>query len=626
MVPVPAGKRGKASSASDAFEWTGPAAQIGPIVEGCDWIRHAHDDAADLPEPEWYAMLGITGRCEDGEKLAHDWSAPHSKYNVEETDRKLRHALAAGPRTCENLAAIGADDYCFNCPNRDRIKSPIVLGCPKGSSPSPERGQVDVPPYPVDVLPEPARSLAKEGAAALGVPPDLIAVHLVALAAAVLGRKVSLVVKDGWEELPTLWSAVVAAPGSAKSPALNMARLGIDALQRAAVETYNCELAAYAEELALSKEGKGDGKREAPLPKPEPPELQSYFSSDATPEALGPMLKHSPGMAIIHDELAGFVKGMDRYKGGKGNERQYYLGLWAGHISKIDRAGKPSVVIERPVTCVLGGIQPDLLREFSGELVRADGLLDRFLWSVPVCGALRWTDAGLSGVTRRRIEGLFEQLSTLTGELSFGPDSKRQYVAWHNMNSNRVDSEQGLMKGVCSKLPAQLARLTLVLHCLANPTGGAWVASAETMSNAIDLVEYHCAHARKALASLGGPDRGDGSLIARVAAALGVSSVSSQPHFPGTITSGSDIGSDWLTLSFLHKKLGNRTAATDLEAALNFLVDRGVIEHRTLQPQGPRGGRPSEQYRGVTQHEETEETPHKPISAGSNTADSTEAA
>ena len=76
-------------------------AELPPILDGCPWIRHCRDDAATLPEPEWYRMLSIVGRCKDGTRLAHDLSRPYPKYTAAETEQKLRQALeAAGPATC----------------------------------------------------------------------------------------------------------------------------------------------------------------------------------------------------------------------------------------------------------------------------------------------------------------------------------------------------------------------------------------------------------------------------------------------------------------------------------------------------------------------------------------------
>lgn len=107
-------------------------AKLKPILDGCAWLRHAREHAATLPEPEWYNMLGIVGRCEGGETTAHDWSRPHPKYTERETTAKLEHALRdAGPATCERIRARGGEPYCSTCPAWTIISSPIRLGTTK---------------------------------------------------------------------------------------------------------------------------------------------------------------------------------------------------------------------------------------------------------------------------------------------------------------------------------------------------------------------------------------------------------------------------------------------------------------------------------------------------------------
>lgn len=103
--------------------------KIEPIVEGCGFMKHCHDDAAGLMEPEWYGMLSILGYCEDGERLAREWSSPHPSYKEDETQRKLEQAMdKAGPRTCQDIHGSLGFAGCESCPLKGKIKSPISLG------------------------------------------------------------------------------------------------------------------------------------------------------------------------------------------------------------------------------------------------------------------------------------------------------------------------------------------------------------------------------------------------------------------------------------------------------------------------------------------------------------------
>jgi hypothetical protein len=543
-------------------EWDGPTAKIEAIVEGCAWMCHCRDDAAILPEPEWYAMLGIVGRCEDGVRFAHDWSSPHPKYDREETDDKLEHALeSAGPRTCADIQfSFGGGAYCDGCPFSGLIKSPIVLGLPDEPDPpaasTGDARALETPLYPLVVLPEPVRSFVEEGAEAMGVPPEFIAVHLVTLAGTVLGRNVEIVVKPGsWVERPILWTALVADAGSTKSPALTAAKRGTAALQREANRVYLRAYEQYEQELAkwsaVAPKQRGE--------KPAEPRMRHFFTTDATPEALAPMLLTSSGIAIIADELLGWTRGMDAYKSGKGKERQGHLELWSGDSLKIDRKGGLPILVERPVVGVLGGIQPEALVDLSGEIARADGFLPRFIWSFPVTETSYWNDSDISDSANNKIEHLFEQLSRLEGTFRFGREAKSAWVHWFDVNQDLKARETGLMKAIASKLPRQLARLALILHCLRYPTAQTFELDDDTVHAAIQLVEYHRAHARKTFAWLAGRGGGNGrglrERVLHVLRVSSVSSVSSGPYLQGTTKNTSP--SIWLSRTDLHKSLGN---------------------------------------------------------------------
>ena len=99
---------------------------------------------------------------------------------------------------------------------------------------------------------------------------------------------------------------------------------------------------------------------------PKKPRMMHFWSSDTTPEAIGMMLETSLGITLVRDELAGWVKGFDNYRAG--GERQAHLEAWSGRTLKIDRASKETVLIDNPVICVAGGIQPELIVDLTDAL------------------------------------------------------------------------------------------------------------------------------------------------------------------------------------------------------------------------------------------------------------------
>lgn len=96
------------------------------VEEGCGFLKWCKENQEDVSEPQWYAMLSIVGRLDNGRELAHEYSRHHPHYNGQVTDTKLEQALASsGPRTCESINTLW--DGCKECPNWGKCKSPITL-------------------------------------------------------------------------------------------------------------------------------------------------------------------------------------------------------------------------------------------------------------------------------------------------------------------------------------------------------------------------------------------------------------------------------------------------------------------------------------------------------------------
>jgi Virulence-associated protein E len=98
------------------------------IVERCEQVRELRDKMGCLPEPLWYAALGVLAFCEDGDKFAHGWSSGYEKYTREETQERLdRAGTLTGATTCARFHSLSAA-ICERCEHWQKIYSPIVLG------------------------------------------------------------------------------------------------------------------------------------------------------------------------------------------------------------------------------------------------------------------------------------------------------------------------------------------------------------------------------------------------------------------------------------------------------------------------------------------------------------------
>ncbi|TVM14533.1 hypothetical protein DPQ33_17275 [Oceanidesulfovibrio indonesiensis] len=107
-----------------------PKADADKVIGECAWLKHCRDDAATLPEPEWFAMISVVAPCKDGPAKVHELSKPYPGYNEKETTAKIAQALSGpGPHMCSTIRSDrGGEAYCSACSHWGKVKSPIVLG------------------------------------------------------------------------------------------------------------------------------------------------------------------------------------------------------------------------------------------------------------------------------------------------------------------------------------------------------------------------------------------------------------------------------------------------------------------------------------------------------------------
>lgn len=439
-----------------------------------------------------------------------------------------------------------------------------------------------VDPFPVDVLPGPARKLAEEGGAALGVPPDLVAVPLLAFAGATIGNTSRIELKPGYEQYPILFTATVAPPGAAKSPALNLALYPLGVLQQEAEAKKT-----HSEWSSLPKD--------APGQEPGHPPMEHFFSTNSTTEAIAMMLGTSAGLALVSDELLGWVEAFDAYRGGRGGDRQFWLSAWSGFTIKVDRKTSDSIIIPEPVICVSGGAQPDMLSDLTPVAGRRDGFLERILLSYPDTPPSGWTESIVPQETKDDVVDVFRQLRKPAGDepVRLSAQAKTQWVEWYDDNAVRIYQQGGYLAGVYAKLHNHAARFALILHCLKNPgLDGPQLVDSETMEGALRLAEYFRSHAHRAdVHFVSEADTHTTTLTKRILRVLRAAQ------------------GGWVDRTALHKLLGGHEDADALTYALSVLEAEGLAEQRVVS--NPKGGRPKEEWRAITPSEETNK-PKKP--------------
>lgn len=422
---------------------------------------------------------------------------------------------------------------------------------------------IPVPPFPLHVFPPRVRAYVRRGARSVGCPPDLVAVPFLAYAASAIGKTRLLAIKLRWRQRATLWTGVVAASGDGKSPGDGYARAPLDELQAEADERFEAQLAEYKKELgrwkAADPERRGD--------EPSQPVYEHWYSTDATVESLAPMLHKTAGLALACDELVAWARGCNAYKKG-GNDRQKYLEIWNGRPLKVDRKTQGVLFVKEPVLCISGGIQPARLGELTRDASAHDGLLQRFLWCYPdvVPADWSWDESEIDDLPW--MAGFFRSLRRAgpSGPLALPPEpaAKGLWKTWYDETLRRRRTLPPLAREFASKAPAQLARLWLLLETLWDPDAASPVASAARLRDAIDLMAYFEAHARRLLVHFGtATAAAETGVAARARAAL-------------------ERRGGWLSRTELWAALGRNGTAEELDAALAALLAAGAIEAREV--------------------------------------------
>lgn len=98
---------------------------------GCGQIKKILTEAADCPEPLWYAGLSVAVRCADGATAIHLLSEDYPEYSSDETERKAAQSLAEATwaHSCTAFNSVNAGG-CEGCQHRGKLgkSGPIALG------------------------------------------------------------------------------------------------------------------------------------------------------------------------------------------------------------------------------------------------------------------------------------------------------------------------------------------------------------------------------------------------------------------------------------------------------------------------------------------------------------------
>jgi hypothetical protein len=218
-----------------------------------------------------------------------------------------------------------------------------TVGWPEIDASLLEDGRAAVPPFPVDLLPQPWRDWVSDTARSTGAPADYVAQAVLAAVAGLCGAGVAVRISPVWVEPMVLWQALVGGPSSGKSPALAPVRR---------------LLAAIEEEFRAGD----DAERPARM-----------VVADTAIEAVAAVVSANPrGVILWRDEPSCWLADLDHR----------WLDAWAAGGVALDRATRNAPLqLERCPVSILGTFRPDRLEETLRD--GNDDVAARFLYSWP---------------------------------------------------------------------------------------------------------------------------------------------------------------------------------------------------------------------------------------------------
>lgn len=280
-------------------------------------------------------------------------------------------------------------------------------------------GMRQPPELPLDMLPEAIRAYVSDQAALTGCDPAIIGIGAIVAAASCITDRLKVQPKARditWHEHPRLWVAFVGDPSTKKSPAISKAVRHVKRINHRLADENASARADYKWQHDAWKEAKKADKSNPP-PEPKAPPEQRLMVEDATVESLSDILKDNPrGVLTLKDELTGWFASMDAYKaGGKGAsmDRAHWLETYNGGPRTVDRVTRGNIYIPNWSTCIIGGIQPDMMRSIAKSMGN-DGLLQRFM-VVVARPAEADEDRAPDMEAMTRYSELFDQLFALDG-------------------------------------------------------------------------------------------------------------------------------------------------------------------------------------------------------------------
>ena len=361
--------------------------------------------------------------------------------------------------------------------------------------------------FPIEIFPKPFQSYIIECHDKLDSVIDYMGCSLLWTISLLVGNTFTIRVKNGWYENPVVWFALVGRAGVGKTPSIRRILYPLIKENNKEIKAYIKNNADFNEYDKLSKKEK---EQQIEIKKPL---KKQFIADDITLEALIDLHQEvTTGVGVFKDELAGWLKDMNKYR--EGSDLEFWLSTWSGTSVNVNRLTRVGSFVESPFIPVIGGIQPSILNELYTQEKKDNGFMDRMLISYPEITipkyndneiseeAIVWYNSAITELRRAILKINSGEENFKKIEVNFSPKAKSLWIEKFNeiTEKQNSDEENEYFKSMYPKQKSYIPRFAFLLNALnsaCNVRINLTHIEEESMQGAIKLSDYFVATAKK---------------------------------------------------------------------------------------------------------------------------------
>ncbi len=313
--------------------------------------------------------------------------------------------------------------------------------------------------FPYEVFPAEIQILLEKAEENLSYPIEYLGSSILSACSVAIGNTYQLKLKEGFVSKVNLYMALVGNAGVVKSHPLSFAYAPIEKREKESYDRYKTAIDEYKKLSDDEKKG---------LQKPT---YKKQILKDFTPESLLKIhSNNSRGVAILSDELFGWIKNFGRYS--SSGEQEAYLSFWNGASVSVDRKSDDPIRLDETYVNIIGTIQTKILSELSKDNRGNNGFIERMLFALnenpkPTLWNKNEFDKELVYLYEKLIHRLYSlELDNLHSNIiEFNFEALNTLIEWQN-NKRKQYLDDEISTSIQAKYEVYTIRFSLIIQLI----------------------------------------------------------------------------------------------------------------------------------------------------------------